>query len=165
MKEIALTRGKVAIVDDDDFKRLGQYKWCAFPAYGNWYAGRSIRSNIKNRKQEFVLMHRIIMNAEKGMQVDHKNGNGLDNRRCNIRFCSKTENQRNKRILKSNTSGYKGVYLDKRTGKWYAQINVCYKKRRLGLFDTKECAALAYNNAAKELFGEFARLNDLKLVS
>jgi hypothetical protein len=147
VKEIPLTqgkhRGKVALVDDEDFELVSQFKWRARKDGYVWYA-------TSGRK----WMHRLVMNAPLGIHVDHRNGNGLDNRRSvNLRFADQSVNQQNRHHQKNNTSGYKNVSMHKATGKWRAQI--CCKRQRthLGLYSTKNEAALAYNRKAKELFG------------
>ncbi len=96
-----------------------------------------------------------------GKQVDHINGNPLDNRRENLRICENAENNRNKGLTKASTSGYKGVSLYKRSGTWRAYIVTNYKQKHLGTFDNPIDAAKAYNVAAIKFHGEFARLNDI----
>lgn len=160
-KEISLTQGKVAFVDAEDYAYLNQFKWCAVYNGYNWYAVRNIP---KNGKQTLVLMHREIMKPPKGMDTDHINGNGLDNRRCNLRVCNKSQNMMNRGKTKENTSGYKGVAWDKRAKKWKAHIRINSKLIYLGLFITKEEAALVYNKASKEYFGEYAKLNEVNIL-
>lgn len=114
-----------------------------------------------NRKNK-IGIHRLIMKVNNSkLSVDHINGNGLDNRKENLRICSHKENLRNSRKPKNNTSGYKGVSWDKSRNRWKAYIIFDYKFKYLGRFKIKKDAALAYNKAAKDLFGEFAKLNDL----
>lgn len=107
-------------------------------------------------------MHQFIMWAPKGYQIDHINGNKLDNRKENLRVISSKLNKWNQGIRSNNTSGYKGVSWSKNAQKWHAYIKVNYKRIHIGLFDDKEDAAKAYNAAAAEHFGEFARYNNLK---
>lgn len=153
MKEIKLTQGKVAIVDDEDFEFLSQWKW--------YVHGSGPRTCYAERKSEGdhkrVPMHRVIMNTPKGLFTDHINGNGLDNRRCNLRICTTAENQYNARRRHSNRSGFKGVYYDKAVGKWRAAITINQKKIHLGRKDTPQEAHQLYVEAAKKHFGEFAR--------
>jgi hypothetical protein len=146
-KTIQLTRGMVAIVDDADYDFLNQWKWCSFKAGGKWYAFRG----------PGILMHRLITGAPKEKDVDHRNGNGLDNRRKNLRVCSESQNAFNKNKYKNNTSGFKGV--ERRVNRWQATIRANNKRYYIGSFPTAEDAALAYDRAARELHGSFARLN------
>ena len=120
-----------------------------------WYA---IRSGPRPQK-ETVLMHRQIMGAPSGTDVDHVDGDGLNCSRANMRVCLPTENRRNCRQYKNNTSGFKGVSFHRMTGKWRADIGVDGKQIGLGTFSSPLDAALAYDAAAKEYFGEFARTN------
>lgn len=158
-KEIPLTQGKVALVDAEDYEYSNQFKWYAMKHGNTYYAVRHIKK--EDGKQTLICMHRVIMKTSKGMDTDHINGDGWDNRRDNLRICTRSQNKMNGNIHKDNTSGYKGVFWQKRDKKWMAQIQIDGKLKYLGLFITKEEAALAYNEAAKELFGEFARLNNI----
>lgn len=151
MIKIPLTRGKFAIIDDEDFKLVSHLKW-SFAS-----AGYAI-SRFPNYGK-LVLMHRIILGAKKGQSVDHKNGNGLDNRKSNIRLCSHKQNMMNRKKPSHNTSGYKGVTWDKQMKKWRVQIRHSETNSYIGLFKNIIDAANAYDKKAKEIFGEFARLN------
>ena len=123
MKEIKLTQGQVALVDDEDFERLNQYKWCIAFNGSNWYAARTV--SIGNGNQKKVLMHREIMNAPKGVQVDHKNGDGLFNCKENLRFCTNQQNQFNqKNARKNNKLGIKGTSWNKKLKKFRARIGI-----------------------------------------
>jgi hypothetical protein len=154
MKEVILTQGKVAIVDDVDFVQLSKYKWCA-----TYNPVRGIHTAIRNGKGGSVYMHRQIMDAPKGTDVDHINRNPLDNRRCNLRFATRSENLQNAPKRVNNTSGFKGVIWCKSVNKWRAAIGFRGAKLILGYFDHKTEAAEAYDRKATELFGEFAFLN------
>jgi len=159
VKEIQLTQGKVALVDDGDFEWLNQYKWCANRIRNDnyWYAMRGIRIKGKHIK---ILMHRFILGAKSGELVDHVNHLSLDNRRVNLRLCSNAENLANMRPRKySKSSKFKGVTWCKRQKKWVAQLTVNMKHFYLGSFSSETDAAIAYNEAAPEYFGEFAHLN------
>ncbi len=123
---------------------------------GSWHT----RPNGTRRKrQTTLLMHRLIMDAPKGMEVDHINGNSLDNRKSNLRICTRSQNQRNSGPLKNNTSGYKGVVRYHRIKKWAARIKHNSKSIHIGCYDDKEEAARARDKKAKELHGEYAYLN------
>lgn len=149
MKEVLLTKGRRALVDDEDFEKVIGLKWhLSLSGNGMPYALNSKAGG----------MHRFLMGAIKGQYVDHVNGDGLDNQKDNLRICSLKENTRNKKHFKSR-SGYKGVVWHEEGHKWQAQIMVDYKCKYLGLFEKKEEAAKAYNEAAKKYFGEFANLN------
>ncbi len=153
MKTINLTKGYVALVDDDDYERLSMLKWSATVKKTNIYA--SVYVAGKNKR-----MHRIIMNAPPELQVDHIDGNGLNNQKSNLRLCTNSQNSMNKGKRNENTSSkYKGVYYVKAAKSYRAEIQKDGKKKVLYGFKTQEEAALAYNKAAIELHGEFARLN------
>lgn len=154
MKTIPLSQGKVALVDDEDFERINQFKWCAAKNCNAYYAVR----NTYNPKIR-IIMHRVILNAKKGDEIDHRNGNGLDNRKDNLRFCTPSQNHQNRRLMKGGTSKYKGVDWFKREKKWRSKIVVNKKAIYLGLFDSEIEAACVYDTAASRYFGEFARFN------
>lgn len=156
MKEIKLTQGRFALVDDEDYEYLNQWRWY----YSD--SGYAVRKPSSVR----FFMHRVVINTPEGMFTDHINRNKLDNRRENLRICTRSQNCANVGILPSNTSGYKGVSFDSREGKWRANIRVKGKKHSLGYFENIIEAVSAYNIAALEHFGEFAVLNQSdKLVS
>lgn len=160
MKEIKLTQGKVALVDDEDYEYLNQWKWHYEYRKGrNPESGYAVR-NMFVSKGKFVKvrMHRVIMNAPTGVQVDHINHNGLDNRRSNLRLCSSAENQYGKRAI-PHSSRFKGVTWNKRDKKWQALIMKNGKTTSLGYFTSEYEAAKAYDKAAALIFGEFAKLN------
>ena len=161
MKRIPLTQGKFAIVDDEDFDWLNQWKWSAFKCPHTFYVERSIYSR-DTKKARTVRLHREILGLKKddGKQADHINGSGLDNRRCNLRVCTRSENNRNmQKQFKICSSKYKGVNWRKNRKKWRAEICKDYKHIHIGYFDSEIEAAEAYDKKAKELFGEFARTN------
>lgn len=152
MKEIPLTQGKIALVDDADYEYLTQWKWCAaVMSKGLVYAKRTNKG---------IQMHRIIMNASSGIEVDHIDRNGLNNVKTNLRICSHRQNMYNQSI-KSNkkASQYKGVHWNLRARKWYAMIRIEGKNKNLGYFFDELDAALVYDAAARIHHGEFARTN------
>ena len=158
MKFINLTQGRKAIVDDEEYQYLNQYKWCAWKsATGNtFYAVRNSPKDV-NGERKRIWMHRIINETPEGMITDHVNGDGLDNRTANLRTCTNTDNVRNGRTPAHNTSGYKGVCFHKKAQKWKAQIQVNGKRIHLGLFTNPERAHRTYIAAAKKYHGEFIR--------
>lgn len=153
MKEIPLTKGKIAIVDAIDYEWLNQWNWC--------YNGKrhAIRGERRGGRYKAISMHREIMKPPPGFVVDHINGDGLDNRRQNLRICTTKQNNQNQSKHRDNTSGYRGVYFVKASKKWQASIRIDGKNYHQGLFEDPKEAALAYNKAAVEAWGEFAKLN------
>lgn len=157
VKEIPLTQGKVALVDDEDYEQLMKYKWHACNYINTFYAKRNVYPKSP------VFMHRVIMNAQPGEQVDHINNNGLDNRKCNLRITTQSQNLMNARKRPNCTSSYKGVYWCKEINQWIAKIKTKEERLNLGRFDNEIDAARAYDEAAKKLFGEYAKLNIMEL--
>lgn len=149
-KEISLTQGKVALVDDDMYDYLVQWKWrAAKMVTGRWYAVSSIGR-----------MHRVVMNAPDGVDVDHKKQEEtLNNQRSNLRLCSDSQNSWNVGKRSNNTSGYKGAHWSEFKERWVVTIGVRNKRIYVGSFVDKENAAIAYDNAARFYHGEFASLN------
>ena len=158
MKTIPLTQGKVAIVDDADYERLNRHKWCAHKNVNTWYADRKER---QGNKYIMVMMHREILNPPSGMQTDHKDGNGLNNQRHNLRIATCSQNQHNGRKRKG-TSRFKGVYWNRSHAMWHAHIRVKRKRFHLGYFLYETEAAKAHDQAAQRYFSEFANTNFLK---
>jgi len=156
MKEIKLTQGKVALVDDEDYDFLMQWKWFATKAKLTYYADRCLWINKSCRH---LSMHRFIMNAPIGKEIDHINHNGLDNQKSNLRICDKAENNRNRTAI--GKSKYLGVYFEYHGGILYirASIRTGNKRIFLGSFKTEEEAALAYDKAAIIYHGNFANTN------
>ena len=151
-KEILLTRGLVAVVDDADFEAVTKYKWYAEPRRGN-------RAYAVSSSAPEKYLHRFIMKPGPGLVVDHKDHDCLNNRRTNLRVCTPQENQRNMLRPRNNTSGYKGVSYATNVKKWHAYIRSGRKRVNIGWFETAEEAAQAYDQAAVEHFGEFSQLN------
>lgn len=152
MAMIELTQGKCALVDEEDYKRVNQFKWCVTRRGNLEYAHR--RDGNK-----FIKMHRFILDVQDGEMIDHVNGNGLDNRKSNLRLCTSRENQFNSRSQINSKSKYKGVSWHKREGKWSADIRVDGTLKCLGYFNDEEMAARKYDEFAKTIHGEFVRLN------
>lgn len=154
MKRIPLTQGKFALVDDEDFERLNKVKWyCSKNGY-------AVRSAKKPNSEWTVLrmVHEIIGKPPRGFLVDHIDGNKLNNRKSNLRFCTPSQNLMNKGKPESNTSGYKGVSWDKVNKKWKAEIKVNGKSKTLGRFLTPKIAYKIYCEACIYYHKEFARL-------
>lgn len=158
MREIKLTQGKVAMVDDEDFERINQFKWHAHKptASRTYYA---VRNGLPKGKR--IFLHREIMQTDKDLTVDHIDHDGLNNQKSNLRNCTHQQNTSNKSAHKNSTSKYVGVSFDKARNKWAAGIKINYKRIALGRYITEEGAAEAYNIAAKKLHGEFANINIL----
>lgn len=158
MKEIPLTQGLVALVDDDDFEWLSQWKWCLLPDRKTHYAGRNRR--LSDGHGGVLRMHRVILDAPAGFVVDHIDHNGLNNQRNNLRLCTHRENIANNQRARG-ASGFRGVKLDKhRKGKpFMARIRTDGRLFHLGCFEKPEDAARAYDDAALARWGEFATLN------
>lgn len=158
-KEIPLSQGKVAIVDAADYEWLMQWRWHAGKRGNVWYAARPLSRVENGGKVRQQYMHRQILDAQKGQNIDHVSGDGLDNRRANLRVCNKSQNGCNKGPDADNASGYKGVGWRQARNKWRARIKVNGKEISLGHFVTIEEAARAYDEAARLYHGDFAWLN------
>lgn len=159
MKEIILTKGKVALVDDEDFDSLSKTSWYAHSSkYGR--TGYTARGTMKNYKNKLFLMHRQILGlSNPKISVDHIDGNGLNNQKSNLRICTHGENMRNTRKRVNCSSRFKGISWNKDRKKWDVRANLNKKVYRVGRYDNEVEAALAYNVTASFLFGEFASLN------
>lgn len=163
MKRIPLNHGEFyALVDDEDYKYLSRWTWQASSRRGRFVAYAE-RTDWNNGKQRRIKMHREIMKALPGVQIDHINGNGLDNRKSNLRLCTHSQNQGNRGPNRKSKTGFKGVRLHtyKDTKFWTVEFQFNKEKIYLGTFSTPRDAATAYNIKAKELWGEFAWLNPL----
>lgn len=158
LKEIKLTRGKVALVDDQDFEWLNQWKWFCLKSRNTYYAARSSRAGERSVRCS-ILMHREIAAIAGIPQVDHWDGDGLHNWRGNLRPVSNTQNSHNQRKCLGTSSRFKGVCWHKTRCHWEAYISVNGKRRHLGCFENETDAAKTYDAAAKEHFGEFALTN------
>lgn len=155
--EIQLTRGMVAIIDAADLEVVSGYKWYSHWSRRKFYAATDARFGARKCGRRIIYMHRLIMGLpDSRVHTDHIDGDGLNNRRSNLRLCTIGENNQNQGILARNTSGYKGVSWNTSTKKWLAQISCDGKNRYIGVFSSKEEAHAAYCGAASKLHGEFA---------
>lgn len=154
---IQLTQRKTAVVDDDDYEMLSQYKWQAHFDQGNWYARRAYTTS--SGKTSTRRMHQDVLGTSGKCLVDHIDGDGLNNQRANLRPASDAQNSKNKKMHRDNTTGFKGVFDFH--GKYQAAICVDYRRIHLGTFPDRASAARAYNDAAIKYHGEFARLNPI----
>lgn len=154
-----LTQGKSTIVDVDDYDELVKHNWYAGIYPNNCY--RAIRHSKISGKQTMVSMPRVIMKAKVGEVVDHINRNTLDNRKENLRICQISQNLRNRTRQKNNTSGYKGVSIDKKVKDKPYKVNIAIEQKQifLGNFKTAKEAAYIYDQAALQLHEEFAYTN------
>lgn len=152
-KEILLTQGKVAIVDDNKYDLVSRYKWHAMRSGNTWYAGREENGTT-------LLLHRFLTSAPDNIMVDHKDGDGLNCTDKNMRFATRSQNQHNRTKNKGkNSSIYKGVFWCSTRKKWASSIKANCKDHKLGYFDSEIAAANAYDKKAIELHGEFAKVN------
>ncbi len=145
--------GKYALVDEEDFERVNQYKWRIDEK------GRACRNAWVDGKQQNIKMHRFIMNTPKNMLTDHIDYNLLNNRKSNLRICTAAQSSAHRRAIPNTSSKYKGVSWCAEREKWEAHIKQSYKGKWLGRYDTEIEAAKAYDHTAKKLFGEYAELN------
>jgi hypothetical protein len=157
MKEISLTQGKVALVDDCDFEYLNQWNWHYHKrGYAVCNVGGRKRHQLRTMHSMIASRMRLVLITK---EVDHKDGNGLNNQRNNLRPATSSQNKMNQKLKINNISGFKGVSWDKENNKWRASIGLNGRNLKLGRFTTPIEAAKVYNTAALEYFGEFARLN------
>jgi len=155
-RKIKLTRGKLALIDNEDFEYLNQWKW----HWDGEYAARTIKFNGITHK---ITMHRLILNnIPKGKESDHINRDKLDNRRNNLRIVSNAENQMNKNLQKNNRSGVRGICWYGKYDKWQTRIGFGGKKMFLGYFSNIKDAIEIYNTTSKKLYGKFTYINQMK---
>lgn len=159
VKEIPLTQGKVALVDDEDYEEVMRHRWYVRQCEKSRTTYASARVGYGRKGTRTVYMHRLVLGDDPdGRSIDHVNLNGLDNRRVNLRWATRAEQRRNQAVRRDSKSGLKGVYLSK--GRyWTARIRCDGKQYHLGYFPTAEDAARAYDAKARELHGDFAYLN------
>jgi hypothetical protein len=158
VKEIPLTKGYVALVDDEDYEWLSRWKWFAKADHNLVYARRM--SHVGEGKRTTIGMHRLIMGDPPGREVDHWDNDGCNNQRGNLRVATHRQNlAKSRQVL--GPSGFRGVSWDKERRKWRARIHIDGKEKTLGRFRNADEAARAYDAAAKEVYGEFALTNGL----
>lgn len=163
---ITLTRGFRTIIDIEDLERVLEFSWHSNPTrsktHFNCYA-KTQRIILENGKPitKLILLHRFVMNAPPESSVDHINRDGLDNRKCNLRFATTSQNQANRDFSAQSTTGFRGVHFHKLSQKFQAKISVNNKNIYLGLHPTAQDAARIYNEAARKYQGEFAQLNEI----
>lgn len=157
MKQITLTQGLTALVDDEDYELVSKHKWHAHFSRGSWYARRSFKIP-GTRKTGKEYLHRLLMGDTQAL-VDHVNGNGLDNRRGNLRHATGKQNQGNAKLRKDNTSGVKGAYRSAYQSRTCSSWRVKCAQKYVGTFARLEDAAVAYDCAAIAQFGDRARTN------
>jgi hypothetical protein len=158
MREIQLTTGGVAMIDDEDYARIARYSWRLNRK------GRPVRTTHAGGRSICTEMHRFILEPPPGVRVDHIDGDPLNNQRANLRLATAAENSRNRRSLPGSSSRFKGVTWNRQCGKWQAGIKVSGRQIHLGLHVQEDAAARVYDRAAREHFGEFAYLNFPELV-
>jgi hypothetical protein len=156
-RRIYLGEGKFTLVDQKDFYQFNNFNWCPRESGQNNYVIRVV-SGHKNRTK-IISLHREIMNPPKGILIDHRNGDGLDNRRDNLRRATNSQNGYNRRKRTNTTSRFLGVYFNKKKRLWASSIKSHGKRVWLGYFKSEVDAAHAYDRAAIKYHGEFARLN------
>lgn len=157
-REIQLSGGGVALVDSSDYEFLTQWKWFYL---NKTYAGRTKHIEMVDGKPKrmTVKMHNVLMPPPEGYEVDHINGNGLDNRKENLRIVRHQQNMWNRKAVTGSKSKYKGVDWYAASGSWRAYIKIDGKQKHLGCYKQEDDAARAYNKAALALHGQYARLN------
>jgi len=155
MATIPLSRGLVALVDDEDLFLVAGKKWHVSSR------GYACRHEGRRPTREYVRMHRLILGTPNGVSVDHINGDRLDNRRANLRIATQFQNVGNMRLPSHNTSGFKGVSWDRANKKWRSVIHPLGRQLTLGRFDDSRDAARVYDEAAIKYFGPFARTNQM----
>lgn len=157
MKKIKLNLNKFAFIDSEDFNKVSAYKWYADKSGNGFYAVAN--SKDENGKHKKIRMHQFIFGKKIGFQIDHIDGNGLNNMKSNLRYATHSQNQHNRKKYTNNTSDLKGVFWHKNKKKWYSAIRVSSKLVHLGYFDSKLKAHETYCKAALRFHGDFARIN------
>jgi len=152
MKQVQLTNGKIALIDDEDYDRVSALRWKEVGGY-------AAHNYTKAGKTHTLYMHRMITNALVGMKVDHINHDALDNQKANLRVCTHAQNHMNRVKVSGTSSLYKGVTWNKALGKWKAYISYEGKFRHIGYFDNEIHAAISYDLWSHALFGQYALTN------
>lgn len=155
MKQIPLTRGMFALVDDADFESVNQFKWCVQKSKKSFYAVRAVRRS--DGKKSLQYLHRFLISIKS--RLDHRDGDGLNNQRHNLRPATCAQNGANRKKTSGGTSAFKGVHWTAANKPWQSRIQINGEREHLGNFESEQDAARAYDIAAKEKFGEFAKLN------
>ena len=166
MKELLLRDGTPVLVDDEDFDRLNKFTW-KLNNMGYPQRTTSYRDAENKMHGTHLLLHREVMNARKGQQVDHRDGNLLNCQKSNLRFSTQSQNRMNSRKMRGCRSQYKGVRWNSQRGFWYVRLRVPgdkQKERYIGQFPDEHTAAVAYDLWAHDVFGEFARSNFKKAI-
>jgi len=163
-KRIKLTQGKYALVDEEDFERINKYKWLCSNDRGKQYAKKAEKARRSEKSKtgfssNVIQMANVILGLQRGIIVDHINGDGLDNRKKNLRIVTVQQNNMNRKKMAGLTSKYKGVYFDKSRNIYMAHITINKKMKNLGRFRDEKDAARAYDSAALSLFEQFACIN------
>ena len=156
--ELPLTQGFTCIIDADDFPEISKHHWC----YDKGYAMRTIY--VGGGKTKCLYLHVHILGKKSGLEIDHINGNRLDNRKINLRHVTRRQNIHNKVSNRNSSSKHKGVYWHSKDKKWVSQIKIDGRKFHLGTYATESDAAWVYNVWAESLFGKYARLNALEVT-
>lgn len=160
-RQIPLTKGLFAIIDEDCAEIVANKKWYAMKTNTGFYAATNAPM-VSGKRGKTLLMHRLILGDESAPRCDHRNGDTLDNRRENLRPATISQNAANSK-RRFGTSKYRGVNWDKQRNLWAVFITIGTKRKNLGRYASEDDAGSAYNNAAKVAFGEFARLNQIQL--
>jgi hypothetical protein len=157
---IPLTQGKVALIDEEDLPLVSQYKWHAVKRRNGSYCARCyVRGSYGEGRSRLIYMHCLILDPPEGVLIDHWDRDELNNTRKNLRYATPGQNQHNRGKTRKNSTGYKGVYLNKQDGRYFSSIDKDRKTYRLGSFGDPESAAHAYDKAALILHGDFAVTN------
>ncbi len=157
--QIPLTSGKAALIDAVDYPKICGYKWRFHSGYA-----RAFKYNPSTQKNDAIHMSHLIMPCPPGMEIDHINRDRLDNRKCNLRVVTRSQNCANRGSFKNSVSQYKGVHWNKKMELWEAAIRKDGIQTAIGAFNDEVAAASAYNDYARKMWGEYAALNDIEEV-